>query len=120
MTQGRAEVSSGTESGIALFPAWFLLLWWLSDCSSTSLALQTLERCVVGKAEILLYPFKLPFHIILGAMPILGQTMFFTVHESAVILTCSSVQVKIKQSRGNDVDIIGYYYYLFIILLKGL
>lgn len=100
MTQGRAEVSSGPESGIALFPAWFLLLWWPSDCSSACLALHTLEQCIVSKAEILLYTFKLPFHVILGAMPVLGQTMFCTVHKADVILTYSSVPRENQAVKG--------------------
>lgn len=67
---------------------------------------------------MLLSSFELPFPVFLGAMPVLGQTMFCTVHKADVILTVLLCQVKIKLSKGNHVDTIGYYYYLLVILLK--
>lgn len=71
-----------------------------SDGSPARLALQTAKRCVVGKALMLLSSFELPFPVFLGAMPVLGQTMFCTVHKADVILTSSSVPGENQAVKG--------------------
>lgn len=49
---------------------------------------------------MLLSSFELPFPIFLGAMPVLGQTMFCTVHKADVILTSSSVPGENQAVKG--------------------
>lgn len=50
---------------------------------------------------MLLSSFKLPFPVFLGPVPVLGQTMFCTVHKTAVIPTSPSVPGENQALKGS-------------------